>query len=346
MKNKTIAIGFFLIMLFFQSCEKHFIGEEKSDNAINNFELVWKTFDEHYGMFEVKGIDWQQQFDIYRPQLTEISTNSDLYNVLTSMLSVLNDNHVTLYTTDKNLKTFRSGILGSDPYKFQQDFDEEVIRENYVSNLNEASNDLSYGTVDSLNIGYILIFRAAESLSKTKKAIDEIIDELQDTQGIIVDIRNHSGGYDYLGQYIAGKFASSQKLFMTSKRKNGPAHDDFTETVNWYIEPSGDSQYIKPVVLLTSRFSMSAAETFALAMNENVNVTQVGDTTSGAFSDQISFDMYNGWVFSVSVGDYRAANGVSYEGIGIAPDYFVVSTKQELEVGQDKALEKAIDLLK
>ncbi len=346
MKCNTRLIGICIVWLFMESCEKILIGEEEPNNAINNFELVWKTFDERYGMFEVKNIDWQQQYDIYRPMLNENSSDVELYSALTSMLKAFNDNHVELHTTDKNLPTFRSGILGNPPYKFQEDFSVDVVKKNYIANLTKASNDISYGTIDNLNIGYILIFRAEESLSKTQETIDIIIDKLKDTKGIIVDIRPHSGGFDYLGQYIGGKFASSKKLYMTSKRKNGPAHNDFTAISNWYVEPTGGTQYTKPVIIMTSRFSTSGAETLTLAMKQNENVIQLGDTTSGAFSDQISTEMYNGWVYSISVGDYRAENGFSYEGIGLAPDYFIVATKTELDSGQDKPLEMAIDKLK
>ena len=156
MKTNIIFIWIIILGLFMQSCEKTLIGKEEPNNAINNFELVWKTFDERYGMFEVKNINWQQQYDIYRPMLNENSSDPDLYNVLTSMLKILNDNHVTLNTTDENLPTFRSGILGNHPYKFQEDFNIGVIKQYYVPNLIEESNDISYGTIDNVNLGYIL----------------------------------------------------------------------------------------------------------------------------------------------------------------------------------------------
>lgn len=336
-----VAAGIVLL-----GCEKTFIGTEEADNPVENFELVWKYFDEHYGMFEVKQIDWEMQYQIYRPILDEQSSDADLYAVLVSMLKIFNDNHVTLHTTERHFPTFRSGILGNPPYSFQEDFNVDVIKNIYVPNLKEVSGDMRYGTIAPYNIGYILIFSAEESLSKTEHSIDQVIEKLKDTKGIIVDIRPHSGGYDYLGQYIAGKFAASKKLYMTSKRKKGPAHSDFTETLNWYVEPTGESQYLKKVILITSRFTMSGAETLALAMKQNDQIEQLGDTTSGAFSDQITTEMYNGWLLSLSVGDYRAADGLSYEGIGLAPDYRIVATKAELDLGQDKPLELAIEKLK
>lgn len=81
-------------------------------------------------------------------------------------------------------------------------------------------------------------------------------------------------------------------------------------------------------------------------MKQNENVTQLGDTTSGAFSEALITEMYNGWVYMLAVGDYGAANGLSYEGIGIAPDSVMVDTKAEPDNGQDKLLEMAINKLK
>jgi C-terminal processing protease CtpA/Prc len=47
----------------------------------------------------------------------------------------------------------------------------------------------------------------------------------------------------------------------------------------------------------------------------------------------------------MSIGDYRAADGQSYEGIGVQPDIHLVNTKEEILAGKDKELEKAMELL-
>jgi len=103
--------------------------------------------------------------------------------------------------------------------------------------------------------------------------------------------------------------------------------------------------YTKPVMVLTSRFTQSAGETFALALNQFDHIKALGDTTAGSFSDNPNFEMYNGWMFSVSVGDYRAPGGVTYEGIGLAPDTYSKTTREDLLNGKDVTLEKAIEIL-
>jgi len=46
----------------------------------------------------------------------------------------------------------------------------------------------------------------------------------------------------------------------------GPGKNDFSEWISRYIEPKGAYQYNKPVVVLTSRATCSAAEYFVMAM--------------------------------------------------------------------------------
>jgi carboxyl-terminal processing protease len=55
-------------------------------------------------------------------------------------------------------------------------------------------------------------------------------------------------------------------------------------------------------------------------MRELPHVTHLGETTAGAFSDAILRETYYGWAYTISVGDYRAADGESYEGVGLVPD--------------------------
>lgn len=225
------------------------------------------------------------------------------------MVRTLNDKHVNLYTTDPTLRDYHSGENG--PHTNPDDFLFEVIKENYLTEYHQLTDEIGYGKL-LLGQGYDHLSAFKKGLKHVEPVIETVISSLQSTTGIIVDIRDHTGGDDRVSKYIAGRFASSKKLFMTTRKRNGQAHDSFTEPLKWYVEPTGRVQYSQSVILLTSNHSIRAAETFTLAMRQNSNVTQVGDTTAGAFSDQVFFEMPNGWLFSVGVGDYRASDGLSY----------------------------------
>ena len=68
----------------------------------------------------------------------------------------------------------------------------------------------------------------------------------------------------------------------------------------------------------------------------------IGDTTAGGFSDVNARKLPNGWLYFVSVGDFRNAEGNSEEGKGIAPAIYAVNTKQDIDNGKDIVLELAI----
>jgi hypothetical protein len=61
-----------------------------------NFEHLWKTMDEEYGIFLPKRVDWDLLYKVYRPKVTPETTDEELFDILAQMLGHLNDNHVHL----------------------------------------------------------------------------------------------------------------------------------------------------------------------------------------------------------------------------------------------------------
>src|SRR6478609_6584247 len=61
-----------------------------------NFEVLWKTFRNRYPFFELRNVDWNKQYDTYRPQITSETSDEELFDVLRRMLEPLDDGHVEL----------------------------------------------------------------------------------------------------------------------------------------------------------------------------------------------------------------------------------------------------------
>ena len=344
--NKHIAIlaGILMALLFsFSSCREVMVGPEVGNSNESNFQQMWDKFDSHYGLFLVKNVDWNAVYTTHLPLARAAKTEAELFTVMSSALHALDDKHINIYTTSPELTDYNSGENGHIPA--QEGFDFKVVRDKYLTEYHEETEDFGYGKLSS-DIGYIHVGAFQDKLSVFEKGMDKALSALSSTKGIVFDVRDHAGGSDQVSQYIAGRFASSKKLFMTSKKRNGPLHDQFGATVNWYTEPSGKTQYTKPVVLLTTSTTISAGETFTFAMRENDNVIHVGTKTAGAFSDVIAHQLSNGWILTIGVGDYRGSDGKSYEGIGITPK--IISTNQKADVlkGVDKTLELAREMLK
>lgn len=340
MKYKLILL-LIINLLLFSACEKPGIAQE-INTPVNNFELLWKDFDAYYGMFDVKGIDWDSMYQVYHPQVKDQMSDQEFYTVITKMLTPLHDNHVSIIPTNSSLPIWSNDLENGFP-KNEHFVDNDLLKSKYLKEYKEFG-PIGYGWMQSYNIGYIHITGFENSTKTYVKILDQALEAFKNADGVIVDIRDCPGGYDPTAQYVAGRFASNRALYMTSRKRNGPNHTDFTAPMEWYVSPTGNAQFTKPVMLLTTGFTQSAGETFTLAMKTLHNVKIVGDTTSGAFSDNIYRDLYNGWIFSVSVGDYRAADGKSYEGIGIAPDVRVTNTRTNVQAGQDLVLEKALEL--
>lgn len=329
--------------ILFSSCDKMLLDEEIPNNPVANFNSLWNEFDAKYGLFQVKNIDWDSVYSVYRPQINEQSSADDLYHVLVDMLGGLNDNHVALVPTDLQYPFFQSGIVGR--LGSITDFDLEIIKSDYLISPGFEEPFFTYGLLPG-NIGYIHIEGFSDMPKNLKKPMSEVLNSLKETKGIVIDVRGGYGGEDLAGRYIAGCFTDRSILYMKTRVKSGAGKDDFTEFEDWYIQPEGDFQYLKPVVVLTHRFTISARETFCLAMKVLPQVTFVGDTTSGAFSNQINRELPNGWGYSLSIGQWVDANGVSYEGKGLAPDVVIQNKKQDVLNGKDEALERAMDILK
>jgi carboxyl-terminal processing protease len=118
--------------------------------------------------------------------------------------------------------------------------------------IRKDTNMLSYKIVD--NIG---IIRLNNSLgeTKTKREFKQALNNLKETNGIILDLRNTvDGGNTGIAYPIAGHFTNKKMVFQ--KYKN--THKEFVD----YIKPK-NSKYDKPLVVLVGRWTGSVGEGLA-----------------------------------------------------------------------------------
>lgn len=341
MKNKLIPLVIGSLMLM-AGCEETLLAPKYENTAVDNFECLWKNYDLYYGQFLVRNLNWDSLYSVYRPQVDRNTTERELYDVFKRLLHHFHDDHVFIDPTVRGLPRIESGR--SDTMKVQTDFSPQLVEQHYLVSHQQHSEHLWWGLLPG-NIGYIRMDAFVDQREYLGKAFDDILGKLKETKGIVFDIRRLEGGEDRLAKYVAGRFTAEEHLYMTTRKRNGPAHDDFEPAIRWQVSPEGSFRYTKPVVLLTGRFTASAGETFTWAMNEIAQVTQVGDTTLGAFSDIMVKELPNGWLHTIAVGDYRDASGENLEGTGIAPKYCAKSSKAETLAGIDRGMDKALELL-
>ncbi|WP_420151049.1 S41 family peptidase [Spirosoma sp.] len=331
----------YLLFLLTTGCTSKLLGPQTANSPVTNFDYLWKEYDLMYATFDPKKIDWEAAYRTYRPLITEKTTDAELYQAMTKLLDVLDDNHVYLRpTADTKLPWYSGGILGRTTVN---DYNSDVVK-TYLTHTKAITHEFVCSTIKQ-NVGYILLKGFENNYGTYEKTMDSVLTYLKDTKGIIIDLRDNGGGEDRVAQYVANRFASERHLSFTARMRNGPRHSDFAPELTFYTEPAGRFQYTKPVVVLTNLWSFSSAETFMLAMVQNKQVTQIGDVTGGAFSDALPRDLPNGWSFRVPIADVRDANGRSLEGIGIMPKIRIKNTPELIKAGHDRVLERAIELL-
>lgn len=306
-----------------------------------NFDTLWKEFDNRYSFFEIKKINWDSLYAVYRPQVTSQTSDNQLFQIMSQLLANLKDGHVNLATP------FGSYYYNRWYAKYPTNFlGLNAVARYFVADYGSlAGGMMRYGKVTS-DIGYLYIGpNLMGDIGVWSQAIDVVIDALKGMKGIIVDIRSNGGGNDGLGAIVASRFADQQRAYSYIRWRQGPKHSDFTDFQAATIAPQGVFQYKGPVVLLTNRSCFSSAEGTILMFRVLPNVTSIGDTTGGGSANPIALQLPNGWSYRVSRWIQYTAQKTVFEGIGLPPDIPVRISVADSAAGRDAILERAIQRL-
>lgn len=320
---------------------------DPENNAVSIFELVWHEFNIRYSLFEEKNVNWDEMYNTYRPQIENSMDDTELFNVLSNMLTELNDKHVSLAA---DFTFMNSGGWSQTTSPFMMN----VITGNYFMEPHRFAGEemFTYGRITP-QIGYIYIKGFAHGMSGLAQVqdwseeIDIALDYLKDTDALIIDIRNNHGGLPGNVQAIAGRFTDTIREYIHIQTKNGPGPNDFSDKNTYVFSPKGKIQYVKPIVLLTNEITISDGEWFAIAMKTLPNVTQIGTATAGSLSLSLSMDLPNGWIVRISVQKITDNNEYCPEESGIipAPINTVLNSYVNISNGVDDQLQAAIDFL-
>jgi hypothetical protein len=208
------------------------------------------------------------------------------------------------------------------------------------------------------NIGYLIIGSMADytegkstivsdiasDVAIAEAAISEALKDLEDTDGLIIDVRVNGGGQDQVALTFVRHFMNQSRVVYSKSAGNGAWA---TPTKNVVLDPQSDNLYLKPTAVLVSGDTASAAELFTIAMASLPQVTIIGERTAGEFSDILVKRLTSDIVFGISNETYLDTQGNNYEGVGIPADIAMpFGTLQEREGGYDGGIDAAIDWIK
>ena len=321
-----------------------------------NFECLWETFQNWYPFFELRNVDWQKQYEIYRPKVTRETSDDELFDIFCEMLGPLDDGHIELFA--KASLDRKERYFNPEPKpRFWQEFTNREIEQLFeTTGKTLAANGFGQPSETeawmlhycrSRAFGYIRILEL-EGVNERKltAALDKIARDFKDLHGIVIDIRDTPGGDDSTALTIINRFCDNKRVAFHRKTKIGPGEDEFSALKTWHIEPQGDAQFAGPIVLLTCDSVFSGGEVFALAIKQLPNVTIIGDHTNGIFSYQLEKKLPNGWRFCLSYQMYFSANMVCYEGKGVPVDFELFNKKSDIKNGIDPLITRALEVLR
>lgn len=331
MKILSFIIYTFSFSIALTSC----IKEEQFDNTpMGNFEALWKIIDEHYCFFDYKkteyGLDWNEVYRRYQPQFRGNMTRAQQFEVLANMLSELRDGHVNLYSA------FDVGRNWSWHENFPANYSDTLIRK-YLGTDYRIAAGMQYRILDD-NIGYLRCPTFTNELGEGN--LDEIFYYLAPCRGLILDLRNNSGGLVTSAEQLAARFTNEERLVGYMQHKTGRGHNDFSAMEEQRLKPSNGIRWQKKVVVLTNRSVFSAANEFVKYVKCCPQVVVVGDRTGGGAGLPFTSELPSGWGVRFSACPMYDRDRQSTE-FGIDPDHAVALMADDLANGYDTLIEFA-----
>jgi hypothetical protein len=166
------------------------------------------------------------------------------------------------------------------------------------------------------NVRYMNLVGFAWTGDRSAAALDNAMGFLAQGDAVVIDLRHNGGGSPRAIEYLFSHFVEPGKPLMTFYMGGGnaPQHHTAVSTL-----PAG-RLLGKPLYVLTSRMSISAAEAFAALVKDYGVGEVVGETTAGAAYRNSFFPIAGRYLLSVSVGRGEVGpSKVDWEGTGIAP---------------------------
>ena len=175
-------------------------------------------------------------------------------------------------------------------------------------------NDSRIGIIDlpSFYIDFNEYQKKSKEYRSSSKDVQNILKNFNDSNvdAVILDLRNNGGGALIEANKIIGLFVSSGPTVQVKQSRG-------------FIQPYGSSRAIqiwdKPLLVLVNRYSASASEIVAGAIQDYKRGIVVGQRTFGKGTVQSLEDLSEGQI-KITESKYYRVNGMSTQNKGVTPD--------------------------
>ncbi|MCA9347982.1 S41 family peptidase [Candidatus Saccharibacteria bacterium] len=185
-------------------------------------------------------------------------------------------------------------------------------------------------------VGIMTISRFGDdTVALARQAADEFVQA--DVKAVVLDLRGNTGGYLRGAVDVSGLWLDGGSTILTERRG---------EVIVDTLKASGTPKLkgIKTVILINEG-SASASEIVAGALKDNGKAELLGQQTYGKGSVQEPIQLADGGILKVTIARWYTPNGKNIDKEGIAPDYEVEMTVDDIRADKDPQLDAALQKL-
>jgi C-terminal processing protease CtpA/Prc len=183
------------------------------------------------------------------------------------------------------------------------------------------------------------------SFMVTDEMVNDLMDKINDSKAVVLDLRGNAGGSVEALQTLAGAFFKDEvELGSQKQRKSIKGLKS--------RRPKSKRLFGGQLAVLVDSESRSSAEVLARVIQLEGRGKVVGDRTAGGvmLAEHIFLNAGNDmsmvpYGLSVTVGELLMKDGTSLEGQGLTPDEVVLPTGDDLRKGRDPAMARAANLV-
>ena len=219
-----------------------------------------------------------------------------------------------LYVNATNLQD-AVDIMRGEP---ETNVDVTFLRDNEEITFTITRRQVNVNQVESQMLdrrtGYIALYEFAGHCDEEfEKALNTLVS--QGAEGIIIDLRDNSGGWVDQARYIADLFMDKGELCYL-KYRDGEEHGDEYRTYDGKVDVK--------LVILINEHSASSSEILTGALRDCAGAVTVGVKSYGKGIIQGVFPVGNkGAGYQMTIAQYFTPGGSAVHKVGITPDYEV-----------------------
>ena len=181
--------------------------------------------------------------------------------------------------------------------------------------------EINYGFTETKilngNIGYLNL-RLFADIKYARDAATAAMNFLSNTNAIIIDLRTNGGGVPSMMQLLSSYFFNDTPVLLSDfyERKT----DTKTQLYS-FANVKGKRSTNKPVYILTSKHTFSAAEAFTYTLKHLDKATVVGEVTKGGANRTKRINLNNEFTISMPyIKSIHPITKTNWEGKGVQPN--------------------------